>query len=149
MRPNKSPMFSAVFDDGVDVDDDDDDDKYATTPAVVTPSSCSPKDASAEQWVQASYVLRDNPSLMTPRVLMTALKSRPPVHVVRFMLSVNPKAAGIPKLGPTPLQVAVQNKASLEVVETILEACPFALCATNPKHAEDPLSYASKFFPCS
>jgi hypothetical protein len=60
------------------------------------------------------------------------------------MLSVNPKAASIPKKGPTPLQVAVQHNASIEVVHCLLEACPFALCATNPDHAEDPLSYVKR-----
>ena len=122
----------------------------ATVPTLITPPSCKVEGAStsrvaaAEQWVQASCVLRDNPSLMTNRVLVQALRNRPPVHVVQFMLSVNPKAASIPKKGPTPLQVAVQHNASIEVVHCLLEACPFALCATNPDHAEDPLSYVKR-----
>jgi hypothetical protein len=120
-------------------------DEGGATPTVITPPSCGRKfESSADQWVQASCALRDNPSLVTPRVLIKALQNQPPVHVIRFMLSVNPKAATVPKQGPTPLQVAVQYNASLEVVETLLEACPFALCVTNPQHAEDPLSYAKR-----
>jgi hypothetical protein len=125
-------------------------DDRATVPTLVTPPSSKVEDAStsrvaaAEQWVQASCVLRDNPSLLTNRVLVQALQNRPPVHVVQFMLSVNPKAASIPKEGPTPLQVAVQHSASIEVVHCLLEACPFALCATNPDHAQDPLSYVKR-----
>ena len=60
------------------------------------------------------------------------------------MLSVNPKAASIPKTGPTPLQVAVKYNASVDVLELLLEACPFALCVTNPNHVQDPLSYAKQ-----
>lgn len=131
-------------------------------PTVITPPSCSrptdkqtrvrPKEnpclteentTVGEHWVQATCMVRDDPSLLTSRVFYTSLEHQPPVDVVRFMLSVNPKLANIPKEGPTALQVAVQNQASLEVIELLLEACPFALCVTNPKHAMDPLSYAS------
>lgn len=72
--------------------------------AVITPPSYGTNkkketDASAEEWIQASFIMRDKPSLMTPKVLLLALQSRPPVHVIRFLLSVNPKAASIPKTG--------------------------------------------------
>jgi hypothetical protein len=148
MRPGQDlPIHCPAF-----FEDDDE----ATKPAIVTPppnskfeDNFTSRDAAAtaaatEQWVQASCVLRDNPARMTSRVLILALRNQPPVHVVRFMLSVNPKAASIPKKGPTPLQVAVQSNASIEVVQLLLESCPFALCVTNPDHAEDPLSYAKR-----
>ena len=110
------------------------------------PSTTTSRGASdaAEQWIQTSCILRDNPALMDTRALALALRNQPPVEVVRFILSVNPKAARIPKTGPTPLQVAVQHNASVEVVHCLLEACPFALCVTNPDHDEDPLSYAKR-----
>ena len=120
--------------------------------AVITPPSCNFEEntpeardaAAAEKWVHNSCVFRDNPSLMTGRMLISALKNQPPIHVVQFILSVNPKAASIPKKGPTPLQVAVENNASIEVVQLLLEACPFAVCVTNPDHVQDPLSYAKQ-----
>lgn len=123
-----------------------------TMSATVTPqNSCEMPSlldtaASGERgWVRETCSkLSDNPSLMTPHVLMMALQKQPPVHVIRFMLSVNPKAGNIPDTGPTPLQVAVQYNASLDVIEVLLRACPFAICVTNPQHAEDPLSYAKR-----
>lgn len=42
------------------------------------------------------------------------------------------------------MQVAVQHNASLDVLETLLEFCPFALCVTNPQNPVDPLSYAKR-----
>lgn len=97
-----------------------------------------------EQWMQASYMLKKNPSLVTRRVLFAALQHSPPVELISFMLSVNPDVASIPKEGPTALQVAVTHKAGLEVIRILIDACPFALCATNPGHPLDPLTYASK-----
>lgn len=82
---------------------------------------------------------------MTQEVLILALQKQPPAHVIKFMLSVNPRVgSSIPKEGPTPLQVAVIHNASIEVIEILLQACPFSLCVTNPTHAEDPLSYAKR-----
>ena len=104
--------------------------------------SSSSSTSSAQTWIQASDMLKKNPALMTSRVLLRALENQPPVEVIRFMLETNPKSASIPKEGPTALQVAVRNNASKEVVEALLEACPFALCVTNPNNTEDPLSYA-------
>ena len=94
--------------------------------------------------VQGCDTLKGNLSRLTPEILITTLQKKPPAHVIRFMLSVNPKAASIPKTGPTPLQVAVKYNASVDVLEVLLEACPFALCVTNPNHVQDPLSYAKQ-----
>jgi hypothetical protein len=96
----------------------------------------------AEDWVQ--NLLGTDPSLVSQKGLIMALKHRAPIHVIRFMLAINPNVISIPKEGPTPLQVAVQYSASLEVVQTLLEACPFGLCVTNPDYSEDPLSYAKR-----
>ena len=82
---------------------------------------------------------------MTSKILIVALRNRAPLHVIRFFLSLNPKAAGIPKEGPTPLQVAVQHNASKEVVKELIEACPFALIVTTSAEWLDPLSYARRF----
>jgi hypothetical protein len=97
------------------------------------------------QWKEAMDMIRANPSLLTPRVFWTTLEQDPPAHVVRDLLSISPQVASIPKEGPTALQVAVQEGACLGVIRAVLEACPFALCVTNPHHAMDPLSYASKY----
>jgi len=90
-------------------------------------------------------MLRTNPSLVTYHILCMALKHNPPSSVVEYMLQLNPKAAGVPKSGPTPLQVAVQNSCSILVVEHLIQACPLALVATNPGSHLDPLSYAKRF----
>jgi hypothetical protein len=97
------------------------------------------------RWMKAAKLLRTDPSLMTGKILITALKNKAPLSVIKFFLSVNPKAAGIPKEGPTPLQVAVQHNASKEVVEELIAACPFALIVTTSAEWLDPLSYARRF----
>jgi hypothetical protein len=93
-----------------------------------------------EQWNRAAAVLRARPSLMTPHILLLVLKNRPPVHVVEFMLTTNPRAADIPLKGPTALLVAVQHNASVTVCRLLLEACPLALVALYSGY--DPLHYA-------
>jgi hypothetical protein len=98
-----------------------------------------------EQWQKAYNMLQSNPKLTTATILSMALQRRPPVDLVRFMLRLNPQAASIPKQGPSPLQIAVQNNSSVPVVRAVLEACPFALVATNPGSYLDPLSYAKRF----
>jgi hypothetical protein len=100
-----------------------------------------------EQWKRASNMLQTNPTLVTNHILCMALKHRPPLHVIHFMLHLNSKAASIPKKGPTPLQIAVQSSCSLEVIKALINACPFALVATNPGSYLDPLSYAKRFRP--
>jgi hypothetical protein len=74
-----------------------------------------------------------------------ALRHRPPLHVIHFMLHLNSKAASIPKKGPTPLQVAIQHACSVDVIKALIQACPFALVATNPGSYLDPLSYVNVF----
>jgi hypothetical protein len=76
-----------------------------------------------------------------------ALKRRAPLHLIRFMLTIDPNAASIPREGPSPLQIAVQSSCSIEVIQELLEHCPFALVATNPGSHLDPLSYAKRFRP--
>lgn len=95
-------------------------------------------------WKEAMDMIRNNPSLVTPRIFWTALEQNPPSELIERMLSITPQVARIPKQGPTALQVAVQNGASMGVIQALLKACPFALCITNPHHGMDPLSYASK-----
>ena len=96
------------------------------------------------KWDKVRVLLQSKQKLLTTRVLISALKQKPPGHVIQFMLSVNPNVANIPSSGPTPLQVAVEYDASLDVIEMLLRAYPFALCVTNPGHEEDPLSYAKR-----
>jgi hypothetical protein len=93
-----------------------------------------------EQWNRAAAALKARPSLMTPPILLLVLKNHPPLHVVEFMLSINPRAADIPLKGPTALQVAVENNASVAVCRVILKVCPLALVATYSGY--DPLHYA-------
>jgi hypothetical protein len=100
-----------------------------------------------EQWKRASNMLRTNPTLVTNPILCMALRQRPPLHVIHFMLMLNSKAASIPKKGPTPLQVAIQHACSVDVIKALIQACPFALVATNPGSYLDPLSYVKRFRP--
>ena len=93
-----------------------------------------------EQWTRAAAVLSSRPSLMTHHILLLVLKNRPPVHVVEYMLSINPRAADIPEKGPSALQVAVRYNASLAVIRALVKACPLALVATHTGY--DPLMYA-------
>lgn len=104
----------------------------------------SPELTFGGQWAKASYLLRKNPSRVTRRVFLTSLKHSPPLDLVVFMISANPDVATIPKEGPTALQVAIEHKAPLDVIRVIIDACPFALCATNPGFSIDPLEYARK-----
>lgn len=101
-------------------------------------------DDAMNEWARAKAVLKANPRLMTSRILLLTLHNKPPLHVVQFMLNLNPQAASIPKQGPTALQVAVRYYASVEVIVWLLKACPFALIATNLDDSEfkDPLDCA-------
>ena len=108
-------------------------------------SSLLPNSFYDKRWFKAASVLRADPSLMTSKLLIVALQNKAPLHVIKFFLSVNPKAAGIPKEGPTPLQVAVQYNGSKEVVYELLQACPFALVVTTSAEWLDPLTYARRF----
>jgi len=122
---------------------------------VASPQSEGPKPSllsqskmfAEEQWQKAYSMLENNPSLMTGGILVLALKRRAPVNLIRFMLKLNPDAASIPKKGPSPLQIALQSQCPIEVVKELVQACPFALVATNPGSHLDPLSYAKRFRP--
>jgi hypothetical protein len=96
----------------------------------------------AEHWVRTN--LDSDLYNVTPQNLQSALEKQAPIHVIKFIMGLNPKVMSIPKTGPTPLQVAVRHGASLEVIQLLLETCPFGLCVTNPDHPEDPLSYAKR-----
>lgn len=106
-----------------------------------------PKSFANQQWQRAAGLFKANPSLVTYNVLCMALKHRPPLSIIKYMLKINRKAAGIPKEGPTPLQVAIQHSCSNEVVRELIEACPFQLVATNPGSHLEPLSYVKRFRP--
>lgn len=108
--------------------------------SMVLPDAYSDK-----KWFKTTSLLRADPSLMTTKILIVALKNHAPVHVIKFFLGLNPNSAGIPKEGPTPLQVAVQHNASKDVVKALIEACPFALIVTTSAEWLDPLSYARRF----
>jgi hypothetical protein len=140
MRPNHGQLRTTSYPPFRNFDE-------ATETTLIAPPSCKFGDspaAAAEKWVHNCRVFRDKPSLMTTRLLISALQNQPPIHVVQFILSVNPKAASIPKYGPTPLQVAVEKDSSIAVVTCLLRSCPFALCVTNPEHPQDPLSFAKQ-----
>ena len=108
-------------------------------------ASLLPKSFYDKRWFKAASVLRNDPSLMTSKLLIVALKNKAPLHVIKFFLGVNPMSAGIPKSGPTPLQVAVQYNASKEVIKELLQACPFALVVTTSADWLDPLTYARRY----
>jgi len=104
--------------------------------------------AADQQWTRAIGMLKNNPSLVTYHILCMALKHRPPTDVIQYMLDLNPSVASVPKTGPTPLQVAIQQPGcSLEVVKLLIQANPLALIATNPGSHLDPLSYVKRFRP--
>jgi hypothetical protein len=98
-----------------------------------------------QQYHRATTMKKLNPTLVTYQMIAKALEHNPSGSIIKQMLQVNPKAAGIPKSGPTPLQIAVQNNCCLEVVKLLLKSCPLALVATNPDSPTDPLTYAKKY----
>jgi hypothetical protein len=99
-----------------------------------------------ENWDRAKAVLQANPWMMTPRILQLTLRQQPPLHVVEFMLSLNPQVAAIPKRGPTALQCAVRYGVAIDVIVCLLKACPFALLTSNLDDTgfKDPLECAQK-----
>jgi len=111
-----------------------------------TPSSQNNNDKNRSGGWMKNLVLgtKSEPCIATQKGLFLALKHQAPIHVIRFMLGINPNIVDIPQKGPTPLQVAVQHNASLEVIEELLRASPFCLCITNEDCREDPLSYAKR-----
>ena len=114
-----------------------------TTPPdamMLSPRNSNAQDFAEEHWNRAAAVLSARPSLVTPHILLLILKNRPPPHVVKFLLSLNPRAADIPPKGPTALQVAVQHNATAAVCRILIEASPLALVATHI--GQDPLTYA-------
>ena len=98
--------------------------------------------AETKSWVRA--ILEAEPCIVTQKGLYLALQHNAPVQVIRFMLTINPDIMNFPKVGPTPLQVAVRHNANLDVVQMLLEASPFGLCITNDDYPERPLEYAKR-----
>lgn len=108
-------------------------------------SSLVPNSFYNKQWFKTYTLLKSDPSLVTTKILILALKNNAPLHAIKLFLGINPKAAGIPKEGPTPLQVAVQYNCTIEVVRELIQACPFALIVTTSAECLDPLTYARRF----
>ena len=94
-----------------------------------------------QQWEDAMLTLKKNPALMTADILNLSLAHRAPVHVVSTMLRINPDSAGVPSSGPSALQVAIKQRCSIDVIERIIRACPYALFDSCGQ-AYDPLSLA-------
>ena len=83
--------------------------------------------ARQQQWEDAMLTLKKNPALMTADILNLSLAHRAPIHVVSTMLQINPDSAGVPPSGPSALQVAIKQRCSIDVIECIIRACPYAL----------------------
>ena len=94
-----------------------------------------------QQWEDAMLILMNNPALMTAEILNLSLAHRAPLHVVSAMLRINPDSAGVPSSGPSALQVAIKQRSSIDVIERIIRACPYALFDSCGQ-AYDPLSLA-------
>ena len=115
-------------------------DEVGDQPALITPTSCSVADDATKHQISSS-----DANKWTRWMLAKVLQKQPPLHVVQFILSVDPKAAGIPREGPTPLQIAIQNNASTIVIQELIEACPFALfVGGNDSNVQDLLSYVKQ-----
>ena len=94
-----------------------------------------------QQWEDAMLTLKKNPALMTAEILNLSLAHRAPLHVVSAMLRINPVSAGVPSSGPSALQVAIKQRCSVDVIECIIRACPYALFDSCGQ-TYDPLSLA-------
>ena len=101
----------------------------------------------SEHWDRATQMLASQPSLVSHQILRSALRHRPPVSVVRSLLTLNP-AAAVASDPPSALQVAVQNYCSVAVIECLLQAWPQALSyRSSSKGSMDLLEYARRFRP--
>lgn len=96
-----------------------------------------PKDTS---WPAIQKLVELNPDMCTSALFHLSLQNNPPLSFVQFMLSINPNVAQVPTSGMTALQVAIKHKASLEVIEEVIQSFPSALFITNGNC--DPLTYA-------
>ncbi len=120
--------------------------------AVVTPeketknsASGNRKDSKAEVKKWAQGMLKEEPcKFVTQKGLLLALKHNAPLPVIQFMLKINPNIMNFPKKGPTPLQVAVQCNAGLDVIKMLLDASPVGECIRNADFPESPLEYAKR-----
>ncbi|CAJ1963990.1 unnamed protein product [Cylindrotheca closterium] len=112
-------------------------------PSLFSPSEEEDTDA---RWEETKGLLQTNPQLLTVELLLSILKQQAPVHVVEFfLLSSQPTLDLMPKVGPTPLQLAAAEGCCPNVVQLLIRACPWALCVTSVAEPEDPLSLAKKF----
>ena len=101
----------------------------------------NPDENPQAQWDDAMLTLKKNPALMTADILNLSLAHRAPLHVVSTMLAINPDSAGVPSSGPSALQVAIKQRCSVDVIECIIRACPYALFDSCGQ-TYDPLSLA-------
>jgi len=119
---------------------------FIITPERPTEDSTKDKNQTildeTKSWVRA--ILEAEPCIVTQKGLFFAVKNNAPVQVIRFMLTINPNIMDFPKTGPTPLQVAVQHNAKIDIVQLLLEAWPFGLCTTNNDSPESPLDYVKR-----
>ena len=99
--------------------------------------------AEVKRWARG--MLKAEPcSFVTQAGLLLALKHNAPAPVIQFMLKINPNVMNFPKVGPTPLQVAVQYNAELDVVQMLLNASPVGECIRNADFPESALEYAKR-----
>lgn len=123
-----------------------------TNIAIVTPekeaknsSISNRKDSKAQVKKWARGMLKDEPcKFVTQKGLLLALKHNAPLPVIQFMLKINPNIMNFPRKGPTPLQVAVQCNAGLDVIKMLLDASPVGECIRNADFPESPLEYAKR-----
>ena len=102
-------------------------------------------DSKAEVKKWARGMLKEEPcKFVTQKGLLLALKHNAPLPVIQFMLKINPNIMNFPKKGPTPLQVAVQCNAALDVIKILLDASPMGECIRNPDFPESPLEFAKR-----
>ena len=113
------------------------------SPEKKTEDSIDDSKAEVKRWVRG--MLKAEPcDFVTQAGLLYALKHKAPAVVIQFMLKINPNVVNFPDKGPTPLQVAVQNNADLDIVKMLLDASPFGECILNPGFPESPLEYAKR-----
>ena len=112
-------------------------------PSLFSPSEEDGKDDD-RRWEETKRLLQANPQIINVELLLSVLKQQPPIYVVEFFLSHPLLDLTTSKLGPTPLQLAVTEGCDIQIVELLIQACPWALCVTSVAEPEDPLSLAKR-----
>jgi hypothetical protein len=139
--------------------------RIGIAPVVRSTLKPSLSSTATAEWDQAFAMLEHNPKLLTRKILLSALRRRAPAPLIAYMLRLDPTVAAASAVRrrfhdnrnkkeatttttmllpaePTPLQVALQSQCSLEVIELLLQAWPFALVVKAPGSQMYPLSYA-------